>query len=123
MKRRSFIQSLLAVPIVAAVAKFAPTKAEPPPLTFHGAEIPTEEYRPIATPLTGRKHDPPYAWYEAGAPIRKGFLLQFIPKTKTVMPMTANTRLCCFAGVAMHDAMAGDTITVGTEGTFAVRFK
>lgn len=112
MKRRSFIQSLLAVPVVAAASRLLPARAES-----------IQQSAPSATSILTLEPKSSYAWYEAGEPIRRGTLLRFHQfLSKTVVPLD-----CVgggnFAGVAINDVMKGDSVCVGTEGTFPVRFK
>jgi hypothetical protein len=117
MKRRSFIQSLLAIPVVAALTKFAHAE-KPKPLPDNP---PSGEYK--LRGIGKDRPDPQYAWFRAGDSIHKGILLQRIPNTLIVIPWTTTAKMRHFAGVAIHDAMEGDTIRVGVEGTFPVLFK
>lgn len=69
-----------------------------------------------------------WAWFTAGEPIRKGSLLTKSLNSPTVIPLRderdeLNKSRGTFAGVALHDAMRGDQIKVGLEGSFPVLFK
>lgn len=109
MKRRTFIQTLLAVPVVAAAAKLLPTRSLDPVA--------------IPKPVVGTLRTGTYALFQAATGIRRGSLLRFDQFNENAVAPVNGELGGWFAGVAMHDAMEGDMIRVMTEGTAAVNLK
>lgn len=117
MKRRSFIQTLAAVPVIAALSKIIPANPEPPPPI-------TDELFHKQPPLTARMSKrESFLQRRALAGIRKGQLLRNHQFENGVIPYDDEPMGGWFAGVAMHDAMADDFVKVMTEGCASVRFK
>jgi hypothetical protein len=111
MQRRSFIQSLLTIPVVAVASRFVGHAAIPrntsPPLP-----------RPSVATLTSGK----YAQFRAAAEIHKGDVLREHQISNGVVPIDGPGG-GWFVGVAMHDAMQGDSVIAMTEGKASVRFQ
>ena len=116
MKRRSFIQSLLAIPVVAAVAKYAPSVRPKQPESFFA------QPRPLDGLEREWLHDhwQVYRRYIAGDGIREGQMLTMNLNSPTVSP--ASDRKQPFVGLATHDAMKGDVVRVIVEGSGKLRF-
>lgn len=116
MKRRSFIQSLMAVPVVAVATRFV----------GHAAPSPNEA-RPAPPPRQSTATLPigKYKKFRAVSGIRKGSPLREFHYGDGVVAMGTDYGDSggWFVGVAMHDAMAGDSVIVMTEGTTSVSFQ
>lgn len=112
MKRRSFIQSLMAIPVIAAASKIV------------GASPRTDTPKSRAAPRRENLENQ-YQYFIAAAGIYKGQMVTKTLNAPTIVPLTDERYKFhgLFVGVAMNDAMKGDKVKVMTKGCAPVVFK
>ena len=114
MQRRSFIQSLLAIPVVAAVAKFLPQSAQASS-PLRAKRIPRWDWR------TWRFRDPVQHYVErtAAEDIQVGDILTFYPEDKVRVIRNSRDDV---SGLAITRARTGEIVRVLRRGEGVARY-